>query len=77
MKEEPQQARHREETRRMAQRLPEALRHQLALYYEHFVFQASGEPLPSHPGAVAAMVARNPHQANFFARPPPPPPPQQ
>ncbi|QRN95009.1 cupin-like domain-containing protein [Archangium violaceum] len=61
-------ARHRAETRELVARMPDFLRRQVALYYEHFVFQVSGDPIPSQPGAFAAMVERKARVASFFAR---------
>ncbi|WP_375771709.1 cupin-like domain-containing protein [Archangium gephyra] len=66
--EEPGLAEHRARTRALVARLPEALRKQHALYYDHFVFQTSGEPFPSQPGALTAMVERNAHAPTFFLR---------
>ena len=59
---------HWEETRRLALELPDFLRKHLARYYNHFVFQASGDPHPTLPGAFAAMVERNTHAPTFFSR---------
>ncbi|WNG39135.1 cupin-like domain-containing protein [Archangium violaceum] len=64
----PEQDPHRAETRRLVIRLPDSLRRQLALYYDQFVFQVSGEPFPDQPGALAAMMERNAHATNYFAR---------
>ncbi|QRK08655.1 cupin-like domain-containing protein [Archangium violaceum] len=58
----------RAETRRLVTRLPDSLRRQLARYYDHFVFQMSGDPFPGQPGALAAMMERNAHATNYFAR---------
>jgi Cupin-like domain len=66
--ETPEQARHRATTRKLAASLPEFLRKHLARYYSHFVFQASGDPHPSLPGAFAAMVERNANAPTFFPR---------
>ena len=66
--EAPQHARHRLETQRMLARMPDFLRRQMALYYEHFVFQVHGDPIPSQPGAFAAMLERNAHTTTFFLR---------
>lgn len=67
-KETPEQARHRAETQAMVTGLPDFLRKHLARYYEHFVFQASGDPHPTLPGEFAAMVERNAHAPTFFSR---------
>jgi hypothetical protein len=66
--ETPELARHRLETRRMAADIPDFLREHVARYYEHFIFQASGDPHPTLPGAFAAMVERNRHSQTFFPR---------
>ncbi|WP_163995959.1 cupin-like domain-containing protein [Pyxidicoccus caerfyrddinensis] len=63
-------ARHRARTRALVAGLPAFLRRQVALYYEHFTFQASGDPIPTPPGAFAAMVERNAGAPTFFAREP-------
>jgi hypothetical protein len=66
--EEEPLAQHRAQTRNLVAGFPEHLRKQLALYYEHFVFQTSGEPFPSQPGALTAMVERTAHAPTFFMR---------
>ncbi|KFA92721.1 hypothetical protein Q664_14085 [Archangium violaceum Cb vi76] len=66
--ETPELARHRAETREVAASIPAFLREHLARYYEHFVFQASGDPHPTLPGAFAAMVERNRHSPTLFPR---------
>jgi hypothetical protein len=66
--EPPDFARHREETRQLVARLPDFLAKHLARYYEHFVFQAHGDPHPSLPGAFEAMVERNAHAPTLFPR---------
>jgi|GEM_PF-2646983 len=66
--ETPEQLEHRELTRQFVMRVPDFLRRQLAHYYGHFVFQASGDPVPSQPGAFAAMVERNAASTNYFSR---------
>jgi hypothetical protein len=66
--EPPAYAQHRADTRLLVAQLPEFMSKHLARYYEQFVFQANGEPFPSMPGELAAMVARNPHSATLFPR---------
>lgn len=66
--EDPRHASHQEETRRLAARLPDSLRQQLARYYDQFVFQVSGDPFPGQPGALAEMMERNAQSTNYFAR---------
>jgi cupin-like protein len=66
--EPPAYAQHRADTRRLAARIPEFLSKHLARYYEHFVFQANGDPFSSMPGELAAMVARNAHAKTLFPR---------
>lgn len=66
--ETPEQARFREATRQLAAKLPEFLRKHLARYYSHFVFQASGDPHPTLPGAFTSMVERNANAPTFFPR---------
>ena len=66
--EPPAYARHRDETRQLAARIPAFLSQHLARYYEHFVFQANGDPHPTLPGVLGALVERNVNAPNMFPR---------
>lgn len=66
--EPPAFAKHWAETREMIARMPEYLRLQTLRYYEHFVFQVNGDPIPSQPGTFNAMVERNAQAPTFFLR---------
>lgn len=66
--EAPAYARHRAATRQMLARIPEFLGTHVQRYYEHFVFQAHGDPHPTLPNELAAMVQRNVGRPTLFPR---------
>ncbi|MFY0524873.1 cupin-like domain-containing protein [Archangium gephyra] len=68
VEETPEDRQHRLATRDFAARIPVILREHLARHYEHFVFQANGDPHPTLPGVLDALVERNLNAHNMFPR---------
>lgn len=66
--EAPAYAQHRAEMRQMLARIPEFLGKHVQRYYELFVFQAQGDPHPTLPNELAALVQRNVGRPTLFPR---------
>jgi hypothetical protein len=66
--EAPVFAEHRAATQQLLARIPEFLGKHLQRYYELVVFQAYGDPHPTIPNGLTAMVQRNVGQRTLFPR---------